>query len=89
MTSVAPEPPVVTAKVPAIVHVLCGWPLVMVAFGGAIGGGLGGLAYGVNIAIYKSQMPLAVKILLNIFTGFAAVGIWLAIAILIGLVRSR
>src|SRR5580765_1399614 len=33
------------AKLPPWAHVACGWPLVMVAFGGAIGGGLGAGAY--------------------------------------------
>jgi hypothetical protein len=36
-------------------HLACGWPLVMVAFGGAIGGGLGGAAYCVNLWIFKSR----------------------------------
>ena len=30
---------------PKYMHLVCGWPLVMIAFGGAIGGGLGGLAH--------------------------------------------
>lgn len=68
-------------KLPAIAHAACGWPLVLVAIGGAIGGGLGGAAYGINIAIYKSRLPLAAKIVLNLVTGLAAFGIWLAIAV--------
>src|SRR6266481_4821615 len=53
---------------PKWAHLLCGWPLVLVAFGGAIGGGLGGAAYGVNLMIYKSHLPLAVKVALNLLT---------------------
>ena len=68
-------------KLPVMAHVMCGWPLLLVTIGGAIGGGLGGAAYGINAAIYKSQMPVAVKILLNIVTGFAAIAIWYAIAL--------
>ncbi len=53
-------------KLPTVAHILCGWPLILIAIGGAIGGGLGGLAYGINIGIYKSKMPLIVKIALNL-----------------------
>ncbi len=70
-------------KLPTSVHVMCGWPLLLVAIGGAIGGGLGGGAYGINIAIYKSKLPVPVKILLILLTGFAAIGIWAALAIAI------
>ena len=62
-------------KLPASAHVMCGWPLLLVAIGGAIGGGLGGAAYGINIAIYKSKLPVAAKILLNLVTGAAAIGV--------------
>jgi len=67
-------------KLPASAHVMCGWPLLLVAIGGAIGGGLGGAAYGINVAIYKSKLPVAAKILLNLLTGAAAISIWAAIA---------
>jgi hypothetical protein len=67
-------------KLPIAVHIMCGWPLILVAFGGAIGGGLGGFAYGINIGIYKSKMSLITKIALNIFVGLAAIGIWAFIA---------
>lgn len=70
-------------KVPASAHAMCGWPLVMVAFGGAIGGALGGAAYGVNMMIYKSALPAPAKIGLNLLTGCAAFGIWLAIGVAI------
>ena len=77
----APEPPKTeSVKLPAWAHVACGWPLVMVAFGGAIGGGLGGAAYGVNLWIFKSRLPLPVKVALNVFTGCAAFVLWATIA---------
>lgn len=72
-----PEP----EKLPGYVHAMCGWPLFMVAIGGAIGGGLGGAAYGVNMAIYKSKLPTVAKIVLNILTGVAAFAIWFVIAL--------
>ena len=70
-------------KLPAKVHVMCGWPLLLVTFGGAIGGGLGGAAYGINVAIYRSRFPVAIKILLNMITGVTAIAIWLTIAVVI------
>src|SRR5689334_20192752 len=51
-------------KIPPLIHLACGWPLVMVAIGGAIGGALGGAAYGINMAIYKSKLPVVVKVIL-------------------------
>ena len=70
-------------KLPPLAYAICGWPLLLVAIGGAIGGGLGGAAFGINIAIYKSSMPIAAKCVLNILTGLAAVGIWFAVALAI------
>ena len=76
-----------TPKLPAHVHVLCGWPLLLVAIGGAIGGGLGGLAYAINLAIYKAQLPVALKVILNVVVGITAIGIWFAIALAINSAR--
>ena len=70
-------------KMPVIGHILCGWPLLLVAIGGAIGGGLGGAAYAINAGIYKTQLPIPAKIVLNIITGSAAIGIWFYIAMAI------
>ena len=75
-------------KLPVSAHAMCGWPLLLVAIGGAIGGGLGGAAYGVNIMIYKSRLPVPAKIALNIIAGLSAIGIWLSIAMAIQL-RGR
>ena len=66
-------------KLPTSAHILCGWPLLLVIIGGAIGGALGGLAYVINIAIYKAETPTLAKIVLNIFVGLSAIGIWLSI----------
>ena len=61
-------------------HMLCGWPLILVFLGGAIGGLLGGIAYGANVAIYKANIPSPVKFVLNPVIGFSAIGLWLVIA---------
>ncbi len=68
-------------KVPPMVHVLCGWPLILVFFGGAIGGALGGLAYAANLAIYKSDMPGPLKVVLNPVIGILAIALWYLIAL--------
>jgi hypothetical protein len=68
-------------KVPLSAHVLCGWPLLLVALGGLIGGALGGAAYAVNMGVYQSELPVPAKVILNLFVGFLAFGIWLALGI--------
>jgi predicted lysophospholipase L1 biosynthesis ABC-type transport system permease subunit len=67
-------------RLPLRVHLMCGWPLLLVAIGGAIGGALGGLAYAGNLAIYKSHLAVPLKIVLNVASGLAAIIIWLVIA---------
>ncbi len=67
-------------KLPLKVHVMCGWPLILVLVGGLIGGGLGGGAYVINRAIYKSRFPVFLKIILNICVGLSAFVLWLVIA---------
>ena len=66
-------------KLPSIAYVLTCWPILLVLVGGAIGGGLGGLACGVNLHVYKSSLPVAAKVAIIPLTGVAAVGLWLAI----------
>jgi hypothetical protein len=79
----------IKAKLSLKVHAMCGWPLILIVMGGAIGGGLGGLAYGINIAIYKSKLTNPVKILLNIFVGLSAFIVWFIIATqLLGLIKK-
>jgi hypothetical protein len=73
--SVTPKP-----KLPLKVHLMCGWPLLLVAVGGAIGGLLGGLAYGANLAVYRSKLAVPLKVVLNIAAGLAAFGLWLLAA---------
>jgi hypothetical protein len=75
-------------KLPIGAHLMCGWPLLLVGIGGAIGGGLGGAAYAINVAIYKSKQPLVAKVILNLVTGFAAIGIWVLTAAAIQLARK-
>lgn len=62
-------------------YLMCGWPFILVFVGGAIGGGLGALAYFINLKIYKSNLSNAYKIILNILTGITAMILWYLIAI--------
>ncbi len=59
-------------KYPTKVYLMCGWPLLLVLIGGAIGGLLAALAFSINLKIYKSDLPNIAKIILNILTGFMA-----------------
>lgn len=82
------EPAKQEGKLPPSAHLMSGWPLLLVAIGGLIGGALGGAAYGINVALSKSSLPVAAKVVLNVFVGIAAIGIWLAVAIAIQAARA-
>lgn len=66
-------------KLPAQAYLACGWPLAILLLGGALGGGLGGAAAMVNFAIYRSTLPVAGKVALNVTCGAAAIFLWAAI----------
>jgi len=70
-------------NLPTIAHFLCGWPLILLFVGGAIGGALGGLAYVINISIYKSKLPGVLKFVLNPLVGIMAIGAWYMISTMI------
>lgn len=55
---------------------MCGWPLILVLIGGAVGGGLGGIAYLLNLKLYNSNLSNIVKIILNILVGSTAIFLW-------------
>lgn len=65
---------------PIYVHVICGWPLVLMLFGGAIGGGLGGAAYGLSVTIYSKTRSLIWTSLTSIMLGVLAFVLWYLIA---------
>lgn len=66
-------------KVPIYIHALCGWPLFLVAIGGLVGGALGGLAYGLNLVLYRSSLPRPLVWALNPVIGLSAIVLWLII----------
>jgi hypothetical protein len=67
--------------IPIWVYLICGWPFALVAIGGMIGGLCGGAAFGINLSIWKSSLPLAAKIILIPIVGFTAIGVWLVAAL--------
>lgn len=62
-------------------HILCGWPMFLVFLGGFICGAMGGLAYGINLAVYKSQLPQPVKFILIMVIGGVAIVAWFVISL--------
>ena len=62
-------------------HFIAAWPLLLVLFGGAIGGALGCVAYILNLKIYKSQtLSKLQKVLANLLCGMSALSLWWFIA---------
>lgn len=73
----------VKEKLPALVAVACFWPIILVSFGGLVGGLLGGAAGAVNLGLYRSNLPRWSLWLLNPAVGLSAILIWFVIAVLI------
>lgn len=58
-------------------HLMAGWPLILVIFGGVIGGLLGLIAYVINRKIYASeQLQKYNKVLANLLCGMSAISLW-------------
>lgn len=66
-------------------QLLCGWPMLAGIFGGLVGIVLGAAAYGLNLRIYRSGLPVPAKIALNLLTGLSAGALWLVV---VGVVLS-
>ncbi|MDM1303177.1 hypothetical protein HXZ76_02385 [Acinetobacter indicus] len=63
-------------QLPVKVHLLAGWPLLLVLFGGAIGVVYAVLAYMLNIKIYQSTLSKLNKVLANLLCGMSALSGW-------------
>lgn len=68
------------AKLPFKVHMMAGWPLLLLIIGGAVGGSLGAIAYTINLKIYKSELSQLQKVLANLMCGMFAMMLWWSIA---------
>lgn len=51
----SPTPPTLPVKVPWHAHLVSGWPLVLVAVGGLLGGLCGGAAYAIAITVIRKK----------------------------------
>lgn len=76
----APAEGPVPEKIPPLVHVVCGWPLVLAGVGGVIGGALGGLAYGLNITAYRKGVTMPGLVGVSLIVGAAAIFLWTLVA---------
>ena len=63
-------------QLPVKAHLLAGWPLLLVLFGGAIGVVYAVLAYMLNIKIYQSTLSKLNKVLANLLCGMSALSGW-------------
>ena len=68
------------SKISPSVHLMAGWPLILVIFGGAIGAALGVVAYIINRKIYSSNLPRLQKVCANLLCGMSAISAWWFIA---------
>jgi hypothetical protein len=64
-------------------HIIAGLPLVLLAIGGAIGGGVGGCAYAISVSIFRKELSSPKR---YIFSLLVSAGAFVAyFAILVGL----
>ena len=70
--------------IPVILRILAVAPIALVAVGGLIGGLIGALGCAVNMAVLRAALPSAVKALLVLAVGGAAVVTWVLMAAAVG-----
>lgn len=96
--TVAPEPLVSAKKVvrtakpgelTPVAHMLCAWQFVFLFLGGLVGGGLGGIAYAINVAIYKTRLPTPAKIISIIAVGIGAMIAYFIVIVMLHLALRR
>lgn len=72
-----PIPP----NLPPYAHVIAGWPLIMIAIGGAVGGLCGGGAYAISMSLLKRKGVTPLSCFLSVFIGIAGVILYLVVAV--------
>ena len=55
------------------------WPLVLIAVGGAIGGGFGGLACALNFKIFNAKLSKPLKYIYSILIGIGGILLYLVV----------
>jgi hypothetical protein len=66
---------------PSYAHAIAGWPLIMIAIGGALGGLCGGGAYGLSMALLKKKGVTPISCLLSFLIGIAGVGLYFVVVV--------
>ena len=73
-------------KLKGFEHIICGWPLILVFIGGAIGGACGGLAYALNAKLYLSELSKTKKYLYITLVGLGAFVLYYAVVVILVLI---
>lgn len=81
MTTNPPQSP--SVKLQWYEHACCGLPLLLMFFGGALGGACGGMAYALSAAVFKKAMPAPAKYVLSLLISAGAFGLYLGAALAI------
>lgn len=66
-------------------HVICAWPLWLIAVGGAIGGLCGGAAWALNTRIMRSQRSAPLKYILILLSGVGAAALYFVLIVALAL----
>ena len=70
---------------PSYAHAIAGWPLIMIVFGGALGGLCGGGAYGISMAMLKKRGVTPLSCLLSFLIGIAGIGLYFVVVVALAL----
>lgn len=70
--------------IPILLRALVLLPILLVAVGGALGGLIGALGVGANLAVARTRIPPAAKAAAMLGVAVVATVVWLAVALAIG-----
>jgi len=82
MTDIKPE----KQKLKPFEYVWAGWPLIMVAFGGLLGGICGGAAAAINVTIFSSEKSTKYKYGVTFLVSLASILIYFIIIVVLVLI---
>jgi len=67
-------------------NLAAGWPLVLIFFGGAIGGACGGLGFYLNVKLFNAMLPKPVKYIYSFLIGIVSILLYLLIAAILAII---
>lgn len=67
-------------------HLACGWPLVLVGIGGAIGGLCGGVAYGLSVKVFTKDISDTKKYAYSLLISLGAFIAYLLIVTILAII---